>query len=49
MTVREIIEKVDEIDLIIEQLKCESKDVDPILVCDILEEYQRMLLDKTVE
>lgn len=48
MTVLEILEKVDEIDRIIEELKRESKDLDLNLVCDILEEYQIMLLDKTV-
>ena len=49
MTVRDIIERVDEIDHVIEELKRCSKDLDPNLVCDILEDYRTVLLDKTVK
>lgn len=49
MTVREIIEKVDEIDDVIEALKKSPIDLDPNLVCDILDEYRDVLLDKTVK
>ena len=52
MTVREIIEiieRVDEIELVMEELRRESKDLDLDLVCDILEEYREVLLDKTVK
>lgn len=39
MTVREIIEKVDEIDHVIETLKGSLADLDISLICDILDEY----------
>lgn len=49
MTVREIIGKVDEIDHVIETIKCSLADLDVLLVCDILEEYRDVLLNKTVK
>ena len=49
LTVRDIIERVDEIENVIEALRRKSADLDPNLVCDILEEYRDVLLDKTVK
>ena len=49
MTVREVIGRVDELDHVIEELKRESKDLDYDLICDILDEYRDILLDKTVK
>ena len=49
MTVREIIEKVDQIELLMKDLKCSSVDLDYDTIYDILDEYRDVLLDKTVK
>lgn len=49
MTVRDVVEKVGEIDFIITEISRASKDLDLELVSDILEEYKEVLLDKIVK
>lgn len=49
MTVRDIMEKVDQIDFVVEEINRSSKDLDYTLVSDILNEYREVLLDKTVK
>ena len=49
MTVREVITKIELIEHIFDEIKRESKDLDYDLICDILDEYRDVLLDKTVK